>query len=182
MSLKDDGVDATMFLCSSGDTKWGTAVIRFTAGIVDEDKPFLGLGLHGCDTCCGLLLPLPTIMAPQNPESAALLAHIVSQLEANVEFLASQNYISHSDASSILSKLPNLSNNNPNAINAITPRFQTLTTTTTPTNPVAVSPPAAPRIAPPTPQIQQARALWAYNENGQVEFSTTSPELFDKEP
>jgi len=121
--------------------------------------------------------PLPPIMAPQNPESAALLAHIVSQVEANVQFLASQNYISHSDASSFLSKLPNLSNNQPNnATNAVNTRFQNLTTTT-PTIPVAVSPPAPPRIVPSTPQIQQARALWAYNENGQVEFTTTSPKF-----
>lgn len=27
MSLKDEGVDATMFLCSSGETKFGTAVM-----------------------------------------------------------------------------------------------------------------------------------------------------------
>lgn len=35
MSLKDGGVDATIFLCSSGDTKSGTAVMMSMD--LDED-------------------------------------------------------------------------------------------------------------------------------------------------
>ncbi|KAJ7454818.1 SH3 domain-containing protein [Mycena latifolia] len=40
---------------------------------------------------------------------AAFLAHVVSQVESNVNFLVSQNHISHSDASAFLAKLPNSS-------------------------------------------------------------------------
>ncbi|KAF8199668.1 SH3 domain-containing protein [Pholiota molesta] len=41
-------------------------------------------------------------MAPQDPQAAALLAHVLSQIEDNVNFLASQDYISQADASAIL--------------------------------------------------------------------------------
>jgi len=86
-------------------------------------------------------------MAPQSPESAALLTHIISQLESNIQFLVSHNYISPSDASAFFSKLPNISNNN---------YHQSCTV------------PPAPRSIPVAPQVVQARALWAYNENGEV--------------
>ncbi|KAJ7722727.1 SH3 domain-containing protein [Mycena maculata] len=77
---------------------------------------------------------------------AALLAHVVSQVESNVNFLVSQNYISESDASLFLAKLPSSS------------------------SPRAMPTPAAPRrgisVSAPPPVVQ-ARALWPYNENGQ---------------
>lgn len=38
MSLKDEGVDATIFLCSSGVTKVGKEVMRVAAGIVAYPK------------------------------------------------------------------------------------------------------------------------------------------------
>ncbi|KAK7032887.1 protein csh3 [Favolaschia claudopus] len=78
---------------------------------------------------------------------AALLAHVVSQVESNVNFLVSQNYISQHDASLFLAKLPN---------------------STTAAPPVAAPVPYAPRVsAPAAPAVTQARALWPYNENGQ---------------
>ncbi|KAJ7678550.1 SH3 domain-containing protein [Mycena rosella] len=79
---------------------------------------------------------------------AALLAHVVSQVESNVNFLVSQNYISHSDASAFLAKLP--SSSAPHAMPMPTP--------------------AAPRrgmsASAPAPAVVQARALWPYNEDG----------------
>ncbi|KAG6848915.1 hypothetical protein H0H93_012852 [Arthromyces matolae] len=83
-----------------------------------------------------------------NPESAVLLAHIVSQIKTNVDFLVEQNHLSQNDADKIIAKLPNptYSSNNVPAARALPPR------------------------APPVPQRAQevqARALWAYNENGQ---------------
>ncbi|KAF8896516.1 hypothetical protein BD779DRAFT_1668288 [Infundibulicybe gibba] len=97
-------------------------------------------------------------MAPQDPQSAALLAHVIAQVESNVQFLAAQNYISQADASAMLSKLPNTNNN------SVAPLAARM-------NNVAISTPAAP----PTPQRApsmpapettfQARAIWAYNED-----------------
>lgn len=94
-------------------------------------------------------------MSPQDPQAAALLAHVVSQVEQNVQFLASQNYISQADASAILTKLPN-SNRDVTQI----------------TNGVAKMP-LATRAAPVAPGVKQAKALWPYNENGQVSSAVT---------
>ncbi|KAL5526911.1 hypothetical protein ACEPAF_8638 [Sanghuangporus sanghuang] len=43
-----------------------------------------------------------------DPKSSALLAHIVSQTQSNIDFLVSQNYIRASDAAGILSKLADI--------------------------------------------------------------------------
>ncbi|KAJ6468465.1 SH3 domain-containing protein [Mycena sanguinolenta] len=80
---------------------------------------------------------------------AALLAHVVSQVESNVNFLVSQNYISQSDASAFLSKLPNSS----------APRAMP-----TPTPFAARQKSNAPAAS--APNVAQAKALWAYNEDG----------------
>jgi len=93
-----------------------------------------------------------------NPESAALLAHIVSQLETNVQFLVSQNYISRADANAFLAKLPKNGVPQTAASSNLASRMKNLVT-------LSPSPPAAP--ARPAAQVQQARALWAYNEHGQ---------------
>ncbi|KAJ7178859.1 SH3 domain-containing protein [Mycena crocata] len=79
---------------------------------------------------------------------AALLAHVVSQVESNVNFLVSQNYISHSDASVFLAKLPSSSASQ--GMSMPTP---------TPTPRRGFGAPAAPAVV-------QARALWPYNEDG----------------
>ncbi|GLB40670.1 putative variant SH3 domain containing protein [Lyophyllum shimeji] len=91
------------------------------------------------------------------PESAALLAHIVSQVETNVRFLVAQNYLSRADADAFLAKLPE--NGVPKAANAssnssLVSRVKSLAT-------------SSPPLKPPQPQVQQARAVWGYNENGQ---------------
>jgi len=54
-----------------------------------------------------LFLTIMTVA--NNPEANALLAHVVSQVQQNVEFLVSQNYLPRSDASAFLSKLNNVS-------------------------------------------------------------------------
>ncbi|KAF9526358.1 hypothetical protein CPB83DRAFT_794937 [Crepidotus variabilis] len=96
-------------------------------------------------------------MAPQDPQAAALLTHVLSQIEQNVDFLASQNYISQADASAILTKLPNPNNN---SMNGLAARFSTMPT-----------PGAGARATPPPPapasNVPTARALWAYNEGGE---------------
>lgn len=83
-------------------------------------------------------------------QSSALLAHIISQTHSNIDFLLSQNYLSQADASAILAKLPDPNNTQPTHASPPTRR-------TVP--PVAIKP---------APRVVQARALWAYNENGQV--------------
>ncbi|KAJ6577347.1 SH3 domain-containing protein [Mycena capillaripes] len=77
---------------------------------------------------------------------AALLAHVVSQVEANVNFLVSQNHISQSDASAFLAKLPSSS----------APRAMPTPTAYAPRR--GVTAPAA--------AVVQARALWDYNVDG----------------
>lgn len=93
---------------------------------------------------------------PRDPQATALLAHVVSQMQSNVDFLVSQNYISSSDASTIMSRLPTDA-----GVNHIVPRAQAM----------SVSAPQAPArrgVPAPSRNVQQARALWAYNEHGQV--------------
>jgi hypothetical protein len=87
---------------------------------------------------CTIFIIMTVMSVPSDPQAAALLAHVVSQLHQNVEFLASQNYISASDASAILAKLPA----GPTGTDSIPQR--------------------------PEPGITKARALWPYNDNGEV--------------
>lgn len=100
-------------------------------------------------------------MSPQDPQAAALLAHVVSQMENNVNFLVSQNYISHSDALAILNKLPNANqapSPSPGGFANLTSGLSNMGFNRNPT-PRAVPPPPAP---PPQPALPQARALWPY--------------------
>jgi len=101
-------------------------------------------------------------MAPQDPQAAALLSHVVSQIEQNVNFLASQNYISQGDASAILTKLPNVANN-PGAVNHLANQVSNMNVSTA----RAVPPPPQP-IATQDSGLPKAKAIWPYNEDGQV--------------
>lgn len=112
-------------------------------------------------------------MSPQDLQSAALVAHIISQVESNVEFLASQSIISQADASAILSKLPNTANNN--ADTSIVNRLVSSATSLGIHTPKAATP--ASRPVPSAPAANQGRALWAYNENGEVSASSTKTKL-----
>jgi len=105
-------------------------------------------------------------MSPQDPQNAALLAHIVSQIEQNVNFLADQNYISNGDASAILTRLPNVRQGT-SGINGLASHVANLGIGNR-----NMPPPAIPRQIPAPPTLAQSRALWGYNENGQV-FPTT---------
>ncbi|OJA16479.1 hypothetical protein AZE42_06873 [Rhizopogon vesiculosus] len=98
---------------------------------------------------------------PSDAQSTALLAHVATQMQMNIAFLESQNYMSPEDAWSmrdIISRLP-------------AGAGQSVVTTSV----KIVSPAAMPRAIPPVPArapsapSQQARfvkAIWAYNEDG----------------
>lgn len=96
-------------------------------------------------------------MSPQDPQNAALVAHIVSQIEYNVNFLASQDYISNADASAILTKLPN-ANQNELASHVASLNIGNRN----------MPPSAIPRQTPAPSATDRSQALWAYNEDGQV--------------
>jgi hypothetical protein len=84
-------------------------------------------------------------------EASALLSHVVSNIESNVDFLLQQGYITQQDASVISQKLP---------------RSQPTSAIVPP--PARAGPPIAPKPAPPPVVKVHARALWSYNENGEV--------------
>lgn len=95
-------------------------------------------------------------------QTAALLGHIASQMQLNVAFLESQNYLSPQDAATmkgIIGRLP--------------AQTQTSVTTTTQVSVVGVptsggrSVPPPPRPVAATPSVN-ARAVWPYNEDGAV--------------
>lgn len=116
--------------------------------------------------------PKQIMAIPADAQSAALLAHVATQMQMNVAFLESQNYMSPEDAWSmrdIISRLPGGAG-------------QSVVTTSV----KVISPAAVPRAIPPIPTIaptispapsQQARfvkAIWAYNEDGAVSETSFS--------
>ncbi|KAF8558102.1 SH3-domain-containing protein [Imleria badia] len=94
---------------------------------------------------------------PHQLQTAALLGHIASQMQLNIAFLESQNYLSPQDAATmkqIIGRLP--------------VQTQTSVTTTTQVSIVGgrtVPPPPRQVAAMPSKGIY-ARAIWSYNEDG----------------
>ncbi|KAI0350059.1 SH3-domain-containing protein [Trametes cingulata] len=106
-------------------------------------------------------MPLST---PTDPQAAALLAHVLSQTQQNISFLASQNYISPTEAAELITRL----SQGPRATND-----SSLDSLASGVNNLAVNPARSPsparRVIPPPPprhNVKRARALWAYNEDG----------------
>ncbi|KAL5485698.1 hypothetical protein ACEPAI_6739 [Sanghuangporus weigelae] len=130
--------------------------------------------------------------APVDPKSSALLAHIVSQTQSNIDFLVSQNYIRASDAAGILSKLADITVNTQSAASGASSDTSTLVSSNedvrnpvlsvadrmrqlsmapseperAPSPPKAVMMPTRRIVPPPPPHVQQAKALWDYNADG----------------
>jgi hypothetical protein len=97
--------------------------------------------------------------------SGALLNHIFTQTEANISFLASQNYISSQDATDILTRLNTAHSRASSDNSSIANSMQALALAPSP----AVPPPARRGVPPPPqPRLTQAKAIWGYNEDGRV--------------
>ncbi|KAG1750247.1 SH3-domain-containing protein [Suillus lakei] len=113
---------------------------------------------------------------PHDAQSAALLAHVATQLQLNVSFLESQNYMSAEDADSmreIVSRLPGGAGQSvvTTSFNVIDPAVMTRSIPSPAVMPRARAIPSPPVQAPPISPIssQQPRlvkAIWAYNEDG----------------
>lgn len=117
------------------------------------------------------------IMAvPHDAQSAVLLVHVVTQLQFNVSFLESQNYMSAEDADSmreIISRLPGGAGHSvvTTSFNVVDPAVMTRATPPPTIMPTGRAIPPPPVQAPPISPIssQQPRfvkAIWAYNEDG----------------
>lgn len=117
------------------------------------------------------------IMAvPHDAQSAVLLAHVAMQLQLNISFLESQNYMSAEDADSmrqIISRLPGGAGQSvvTTSFNVIDPAVMTRAIpppADIPRGRAIPSPPMqTPLISPiSSKQPRLAKAIWAYNEDG----------------
>lgn len=89
------------------------------------------------------------------------IEHIVEQIQHNVSFLVENGHMAQQDADLVLSRLP--------AGAASVPASAPATVSA----PALVSRRSIPAPPPPSRGAVQAKAVWAYNENGQV--SLVSP-------
>ncbi|KAG6334110.1 hypothetical protein ID866_4972 [Astraeus odoratus] len=100
--------------------------------------------------------------APPNPQAAALLAHISSQMQLNVAFLESQNYLSAQDAATmkeIIQRLPGP----PTVVVSVKADVPAMQATSTA---VRTVPPTPTPAEPPRTDHPRARAIWDYNKDG----------------
>lgn len=99
----------------------------------------------------------------------------MSQTRQNIEFLMAQNEIPRSVGQDMLTNLPT---GNDVALRDLSEqtRRMTLPSSSLPQSSVDHPPPSEPPsgpplrrdVTPPRPNVQRARAMWAYNENGSV--------------
>lgn len=97
----------------------------------------------------------------------ALLAHILSQTKANIDFLISQKQISQADGRDILAKLPIADDG---AVVALSQQTRNLALTQSEPTPSANNSmvPTRRGVPPPPKRTMQVRALWDWNNNGEV--------------
>ena len=116
------------------------------------------------------------------PDHSALLAHIVSQTRQNVEFLVAHNEISRDAGQRILTQLPSASDA---AVRDLSDQTRRMAIPSPPPQPSIEydrspgPPPSGPpirRLPQAQPALQQAKALWSYNENGSVGSPSVIPD------
>ncbi|CAL1715950.1 unnamed protein product [Somion occarium] len=100
-----------------------------------------------------------------------LLAHILSQTQANISFLAAQDIISPADASDMITRLATAQTKRSYSTDQQTNGFNALAIAPAPSHspvaePQAVAPPVRRNIPAPPPRVQKAKAIWAYNDDG----------------
>lgn len=99
--------------------------------------------------------------------SETYFQHIINRVQADIDFLVSQGALSQNDGRTISLKLSAARSSSPTVSTtpgpAAIPAPYTPPTTAPPPAPSRVAPPLLPRSSAP-----RARALWGYNENGQV--------------
>lgn len=107
-------------------------------------------------------------------DPSALMAHIISQTRQNVNFLISQGEITRDVGHGILAQLPTASDA---ALRDLSDNTRRMTIPSPPLSQPSIDyapppgPPSGPpvrRNATPQPNVQRAKALWSYNENGMV--------------
>ena len=116
-------------------------------------------------------------MARPNAQMDALLAHVFQQTQANVSFLAAQNYITATEASEIMSRLSTAQSRGNTAGADLAASMQNLQVAPAPVAPVIDT---GRRNVPPPParHTVRAKALWAYNEDGRVCTQLQRPHLY----
>lgn len=96
---------------------------------------------------------------------AAYVDHIVAQIEQNVQFLVEQGHMTQQDAQVVLQRLPSSAASSP--VQSVARGVSNLSVN----GRRGVPPPHAPaRAASLSSGVPQAKAVWAYNENGSVCF------------
>ena len=102
-------------------------------------------------------------------DHSALLAHIISQTRQNVDFLVAHDEISRDAGQRILAQLPNSSDFAVRDLSEQTRRMRIPSPTPEYDRPPAPpSGPPARRNTQQPPRLQQAKALWTYNDNSSV--------------
>lgn len=128
-------------------------------------------------------------MATSEPDArtTALLAHVVTQMQLNVAFLESENYLSPQDAETMRNIIQRV--RQPTAAVVVATDLKVHPHPHPSTMPSYAVPPAPPRTADPSRAVY-AEALWGYNEDGAVRCmlrcslprSTLTISVADQEP
>ena len=107
-----------------------------------------------------------------------LAAHLLAQIESNVQLLAAQNYLSQADADAILGRLPQHASTESSSRFVAPPASNGVTGAASGHGVAGVTAKASSamsslgnkfsKMVTPSKPIVQARALWGYNENNEV--------------
>ena len=111
------------------------------------------------------------VSTPSDPQSASLLAHILQQTQQNISFLAAQNYITPTEAAELITRLSQGPSSTNASVDNVASAVSNLSVGPARTESVRRNvPPPPPRAS----NVQKARTLWAYNEDGRVSPAYTS--------
>ena len=100
---------------------------------------------------------------------SAYVEHIVSQIEQNVQFLVEQGHMSQQDAQAVIERMPSVASApTPTPVTRAIANLSVFNASAA-AGRRGVPPPPAPARSSSVPSgLPQAKAVWAYNENGEV--------------